>query len=487
MATPILGDGALAYRLRKQRSTAVAGVILFLACVGVGLLQGEQPFYFDSGYYWGLSKTFVENGHFSLFNFQYTGLRGYCIPLLYFVWRNATEWMVGNESSQVLLLNSAIFALIGAVLIPRLATIAWPESRWGLGRRVAAGGLILFFWRGFLNYPLSDFPALAAALLAIVAVSYRRPSAVLFAGMAAAFASNARPANLLLAPLLLGIVIWDQLEGQSFRLALRPRVLVAPALFLVGIALVSVPQSVLQHRDLGGYSPLPGGSELAQLQYTVGLELDLYGTYVGKPRRAVLDYRDPDTASVFAKLDNGQVSGTSEYVDLIVKHPLTMAQLFIRHFLDGLDYRFTTPYTYHLQPPLHHFVRAAGFLLVFLAILRFAWAEARRSLGRARWRYPAVLLLLGLTALPTAMEQRFLLPIFALSVMLCLAPGWPNPFRRDGAGLVRWRTPLTIGIGALAFFAVVAITVHSASENLVVQPLAEPGEALPPASPPTRR
>lgn len=472
----------MAHRLLKWRGPFAAAAILFLACLAVGLLQGEQQFYFDSGYYWGLSKTFVANGHFSLFNFEYSGLRGYCIPLLFFVWRNATEWIVDGEGHQVLLLNSALFALIGGILIPRLATIAWPEAQWNLGRRLAAGALILFFWRGFLNYPLSDFPTLAVALSAIVAVDYGSRWTLLLAGMAAAFASNARPAYLLLAPLLLGIVIWNQLEAQRNPRALRPRMLVGPAIFLIGLAIVAVPQSILQHRTLGGYSPLPGGNELAQLQYTVGLELDLYGTYVGEPGSAVLAYRDPDTGGVLAELDGGQVGGTAEYGVLILKHPLTMVQLFLRHFLDGLDYRFTTPYTYHLQPPLHRLIRAAGFLLVFLAILRFAWADARRSLGRARWRYPAVLLLLGLTALPTAMEQRFLLPVFALSIMLCLAPRWPNPLQRDRAGRIRSRTPLLIGVGALAFFGVVAITVHSATENLVVQPLEPPAEAPPAAT-----
>lgn len=369
-------------RLRNRRGTAAAAVILFLGCVCIGLLQGKQPFYFDSGYYWALSKTFVANGHFSLFNFEYTGLRGYCIPLLYFVWRTASEWVVGDESIQVLLLNSTLFAVIGGVLIPRLATISWPDTEWGLKRRLAAGALILFFWRGFLNYPLSDFPALAVALSAMIAVSCRRRWALLFAGMAAAFASNARPAYLLLVPLLLGIVIWEQLEGRDIRRALRPRLFLGPAILLVGVAIVTLPQSALQHRDLGGYSPLPGGSELARLQYTVGLKLDLYGTYVGKPGPAVLEYRDPDSAGVFADLSRGEVSGTPEYAELIPGHPLTMVQLFLRHFLDGLDYRFTTPYTHSLQPPLHNLVRGAGFLLVFLAILRIAWADARRSLGR---------------------------------------------------------------------------------------------------------
>jgi hypothetical protein len=430
----------------------------------VGLLQGEKPFYFDSGNYWILSKTFISNGHFSLFNFEYLGLRGYCIPLLFLLWSDGIGGIIGNDFTQVVLLNSALFALIGCVLIPRLALATWPEAEWGLLRRLAATALLLVFWRGFLDFPLSDFPALAAALLAIVAVSSGSAGALFLAGLAIGFATNARPAYLLLFPLLFGIVVWAWIRGSSLREALHPRRVAAPALFLVGIAIVTLPQMLVHHHSLGKYSPLPGGGELAQLQYTVGLELDLYETYVGTPE-GVFEYLDPDTPSVIRELEGGQVSGTPEYFELILKHPMTMARLFGRHLIDGLDSRSGTPYDENLPAPSRRPLRVAGFLLVFLALLRVLWPRARRSLGVARWQYPAVLLLVATAALPTAMEQRFLLPIFALSVMLCLAPGWPNPIEVHEKGWRRFRTLLLIGAGAAVFFSVVAVTIHSANNH----------------------
>src|SRR5205823_4473777 len=75
-----------------------------------------------------------------------------------------------TPSHGVKLFNALMFALIGAVLAPRLAEITWPRFQWGIGRRLSLTALLLLFWNGYLDFPLSDFPALAMALLALIAV-----------------------------------------------------------------------------------------------------------------------------------------------------------------------------------------------------------------------------------------------------------------------------------------------------------------------------
>jgi hypothetical protein len=457
-------------QLRPLHPAAAAFLLAFAGFLIALLLQGQKTFYYDAAEYWRLSETFTSDGHFSLLNFENTGIRGYALPLVYHLVRGIAEPFTSDPQLIAIVFNAALCALLGSVLTPKLARIAWPESTWSVPRRLAICALILIFWRGYLSYPLSDFAALTAAMLALIAISVpTSPLAMLGAGLAAGLALNMRPAYILLVPLLLALVIWAwhrQRQQGGDRAAPWRRPL-GIALFLLGATVVCVPQSLSQHDTFGGYSPIPGGSKLSSFQYTVGLELQSYGGYIGNDLMSPhMEYVDPHTESILAELPGETVSGSGEYAELILRHPLTMGGVFLRHVVNGLDQRYVTPYTEHLDYPGQRLLRFGGFLLAFLALLRVAWPRARRGLGVARWRYPAVLLLISASSLPSAMENRFLLPVFLLSCMLVTAPGWPSPRGPRGAGLARYRTLAVILLCAACFFALAAAIVSGASENL---------------------
>jgi hypothetical protein len=69
-------------------------------------------------------------------------------------------------SFSVALFNAVTFAAIGSMLVPRLV-----DQRWELCRRSALTGLLLIFWLDYLNCPLSDSPALAMALTALITIA----------------------------------------------------------------------------------------------------------------------------------------------------------------------------------------------------------------------------------------------------------------------------------------------------------------------------
>jgi hypothetical protein len=470
-------EGALdqhGFRIRRsvQRSISTPAVAAFLLAfagfVIAALLQGGKPLYADAANYWALSETFVLRGHFSLLNFENTGLRGYALPFAYHLIRGAGDVFTSNDSRIVVTFNAALFSLVGAVLAPQLARIAWPELYWSVPRRLALSALILVFWRGYLSYPLSDFPALAAVLLALVAISSSKaPAWMLVAGVAAGLALNMRPAYLLLIPILVLLVAWDWFtqHQQSHTSYLRRASSIA--LLVVGFALVSLPQSLSEHQRFGSYSPIPGGSELVSLQYTQGLELQRYDTFVSEtrgPERML--YADPHTRAIVAGLEGRQVTGTGEYAEIIAEHPLSMAGVFLRHAVNGLDQRYATPYVEHLEGRWNRLWRIAGFLVVFLALVRVLWPTARRRLGPANWRYPAALLLVSVTALPSAVETRFLLPVFLLCSTLVVAPGWVSPIGPAEQGLRRYLTPAAmLGFAAL-FYALAWKIASGATDNL---------------------
>jgi hypothetical protein len=452
--------------LKRHPGLTAFGVV-FVACLVIGAIQGTKVFFGDSGGYWYLSETFTAHGSFSLFSFEYTGLRGYGMPLALFLLRKVGDFFGLSAQGEVIVLNSAIFALIAGVLGPALARLGWPRKPWGILPRLGLGALLLIFWSGYLSYPLTDFPALAAAVLAIVAASRSRsPIWLGVAGLSAAFAVNLRPAYLLLIPILIVVIAWTWWRERSAMPSTALARVLCVGAFVVGLAIVSLPQSAISHHYDRGLSPLPGGSSLAGLQYTEGLRLQRYETYVGEENKPFMDYLDPHTQAILSELPLETVSGTKKYLEIFIEHPITLGGVFVRHIVNGLDQRYTTPYVEHLEGPARKILRLAGFLLVFLAVFRLLWPRGRRSLGEIRARYPVALLLCCLTSIPSAIETRFMLPVFLLCGLVVLTPGWPNPVEEGATGAARLRT---IGVGCLAlavYLFVVGSIVSAATDNL---------------------
>jgi hypothetical protein len=442
----------------------VAFGIAFLGALMVAMIQGPKPFYADSHEYWTMGESFVRNGHFSLLNFD-NFVRGYTLALIYRELQALAGSLRWTSSSALKLSNALLFALIGSVLGPRLAEMAWPRRRWGIWRRLALTGLLVVFWSGYLNFPLSDFPALAAVLVAIVATgSPGSPGWMLGCGLACGLAINIRPGYLPLAPIVFALMVvgWRERRGP-WAVSMSRRALCA-GLLAVGFVAVSLPQSLASQSNFDSWNPIPGG--MFNLQLTDGLIQQRYETYVGATPHLAIYSEDRAGVELLAEHGGHQIEGWLPYSELIATHPVTMGGLFLRRFVNGVDLRYTTPYIEHLHHDGILWLRIVGFLLVFLALVRVLWAPARRRLGPARWRYPAALLLCGLPSLSSHAEVRYMLPFLMLAYILVLAAGWPNPIPRSDAGLRRFKTAAILCASALAFTALVWHITSLTSRNM---------------------
>lgn len=451
----------------RRGAVLAAFGIAFAGTLVVALLLGLKPFYYDSGGYWSLGETYVRNGHFSLLNFD-SPLRGYLLPLIDHGLQGLAVAFRWNSSSFAKLLNVLSFALIGTVLGPRLAEITWPQWRWGICRRLALTALLIIFWKGYLPFPLSDFPAFTLALLALVSIDRaENPGWMLLGGLASAAAIDMRPSYLLLAPILIVLIVWAWLKGPDSERPVIPWRMLCGGLFVVGFLVVSLPQSLSSHRHFHTSSFVPGAAgHVADINLTVGLALQHYETYVGVGHGPEMDYQDEAGSQLLAKQPNHSINSTGQYLGLIISHPTTMAALFLRHIVNGLDQRYTTPYVEHLDTGSHRWLRLAGLLLIFLGMLRILWSTARRRLGPARWRFPVALSLCCATSIPSAMETRYLLPIYLLSYILVLIPRWPNPIGPAVEGLRRYRTTAIIVVAYLAFMVAVWQIASDATKHL---------------------
>ncbi len=375
-----------------------------------------------------------------------------------------------SSSLSATLLNVPLFALIGAVLAPGFAEAIWPRTRWGMWRRLALTTLLLVYWCGDLNYPLSDFPGVAMALLALIAISrIDSPGWMLLAGVASGAAINLRPAYLALLPMLAVIIVLTWFHQRREAHASRAWRALCVTLFIAGFAAISLPQSIDTHHHYDRWSFIPGTiTDLGTLKLGDGLLYQRFDSYTKHIPPAALRYPDRSGQRLLEQLPGEAIKSSGQYVELIVEHPTIMIPLLIRHVINGVDTRYNTIYVEHADSGGRTWLRLTGFLIFYLAILRIFWPAARRRLGPARWRYPIGLSLCCLTSVPVAIETRYMLPLYLLSYMFVLAPGWPNPIGPATAGLRRFQAPLVITIAGLAFMAIIWHTASGVKGEFLV-------------------
>ncbi len=457
----------ISVRRPALRQVCIAVSLAFLLALGVGLAQGVKPFYYDSGEYWSLGGAFVIHGDFSLLNFA-NPLRGYLLPLIDHGLQGVAAAFGWRASAAVNVFAAACFALIGAVLAPRVAELTWLGRRWGIARRLALTALLVVFWRGFLSYPLSDFAALAFMFVALVACAKpESPPSMALAGLAAGAALDARPSY---SPLLLVVPVLAALAARDVPLparAGRPRRIGAWIAMIAAFAAISLPQTLIAHRYFSSWSFVPGSAaHLESLQLSDGMRLQRYETFVGAGHAPQMNYEDPSGARLLASQPGGAVSGLGQYFGLIADHPGTMVPLLASHVINGLDQRYPTPYVERLDTGSQRWLRVAGLLLVAVALLRLTWPSLRRGLGPTRWRYPLALLACCITAVPSAMETRFMLPVYVLVYLIVLAPKSPRVLSETAPARRRLvsRAAVLVGGGLLA--ALVFTVTSDASSHL---------------------
>lgn len=462
---------------RQERLATLTGVpgraflIALLLTLAVALLQGDKRFYFDSGSYWYLSDSFLRNG-FSPLNFA-EPLRGYAFPLLLLALDRLDDVVDVTDPTAVKALNSLSFASIACVLTPKLAELTWPDRPWGLWRRLLLALLLLALWRGYLDYPLTDFPSLALALVAIVASSRSSsPGWMAVAGLAAGLAVNLRPAYVpvLAATVALVLLSWREERGRVH--VSRSRRVLCAALLILGFAAASLPQSLLAHRHHDTWSFMPGATlDLGRLQLTTGLKMQRYDTYVdGRApyvglSRPQMVWRDPSGERLLAEA-GGEIDSRGEYLALLARRPLRMAAVLARHAINGLDQRFGSPYVDASELRSNRPARALGFALVFVALLRLAWPRLRRRLGPASARYLVALLACGLPAVASAVEQRFMLPVLLACCAVVLAPGWRRTAAEPGGRARALPALAATGVALAAYVAVVAHVTDRAADSV---------------------
>jgi hypothetical protein len=467
-------------RLRAVPQEPMCFVLVVAIYAAHLFASGYGQFYYDSGVYWQLGDSFEHNGHFSLLSYHVAPggyPRGYSLPLLNHTLHVIASWIGISDVTIMKLFGALMAAVLGVVVLPRLARLLFPRASIGLARMLALNALIFLYWRDHFDFPLSDFPALLVACIGLIGLLRATTAGYVVAGLGFGLAANIRPAYLPAAFAV--IVVAALLPRRPWDWRRRSE---ATALVLAGALLASLPQMLINNHQRGSLSPfVPGGKNVALLQLSDGMRAQRYETYVGAssgyPQPQVF-YFDPATERVLQKehlaaqtVILGQYAAITrygQYARVVVHHPLDMAAAYVRRLFNGLDVWYPTPYVRNLsnKPIIFSLLQ---YTLMFLAIARLLLPEPRRALGRIRWIGIVILLIPCLTAVPGAVEPRFFLPLQMLIYMLvCFGPDTKALLL---AGSVGRRAALAVSYVA---FLLVCLTLSSAT----LSELQHPGPTL---------
>ncbi|RAK69664.1 hypothetical protein [Hymenobacter edaphi] len=417
--------------------------------------------YYDSLTYWELaSQYYYATKSFKLLSFT-SSVRGYLLPLLLFPVRVVAYLTLIPPIQFTRVLGAALAAGLFGWAAPAVwqAVVAPAALSWR--RRLAFAGLGFVFWRDYFNFPLTDFLSLAVMLAAVWLLIRRgqRPGWLLLAGALCMAAVNMRPVYAGAAGLLLlGGLGLARRQGLGW-----PRSGRLAGAFLLGLALVGAPQLVINARHYGQYTPLvlawknpaaPQSLYLSQLSW--GLAVQKYETTIDPayPNARII-YVDEVGQRI---MDEEQISfvyglrDLNHYLRAVARNLPDVAALYARHFFNGLDLKYPTPYIRQVYGPTLP-LSLLNYTVLFLAGLLLLGRRHQRPTG-PQWLVLAVLVGPCLVAIPTAIECRFFIPIYLLLyAVLCFQ--WPADWRR----WLRWPV-------ALAYVAFVLLCLVVSSNSL---------------------
>lgn len=394
------------------------------------LTSGIKEQVYDAQGYWSLTQVLYDGGNFSLLNFD-SALRGYLLPLAYV----PAYWLVETSS---FFSAPVLIKVMGALLAGLLFGFLFPRL-WQAITRVApsAGGQLLFslaafmLWRNYFNYSLSDFPALAALLSALLLL-LPRPTLrkVLLAGALVAAATNIRPIYLAAVPLVALLVGWLAARPAAGR---WPNVGKALLLYLTGFALLTAPQWLINRENFGSNWPLVIGIDMQDAamlesgdlylqQINMGLSTQKYETGIARdfpiPQ---ISYHDPIGALILRENYNQKIDSYREYIELVLSRPFDLVALNARHLFNGLDVLYPTPYITRV------YTNTARLALLNYTLLFAASVVLLRNISRvtpSQWLCVLPVIAPAILMIPLPVECRYLMPVHLLLLAIACF-GWP--------------------------------------------------------------
>lgn len=404
----------------------IAFIIFFLNL----WMLGRHEFVYDSVGYWEFRKSFIKNGGFQITNFN-SSVRGYLLPLILLAISKVGHIVFGDQGELLLIVcESLVYSSFLTLLIPKLFQLIFHRGV-GYLSVLLFSLLMIYFWRGYFYYPLTDIPAFIFSCLAVYFIL--RHFEVWWGGfMAGIFLSGAgsiRPSyQIIIIPMVFWIIYFYVYQRK---LSLR-QIIVQLSILFIGIVFVYIPQAMVNISNFGIMSPFvqtqrDSGTDLFTQQLIWGIGMQKYETNIGKnyPSASVVFFDKQGEGILFnlglkslmfdatRKVSPGNPVTLREYLNIALKYPIEFVCIYLRHLFNGLDVRYDTPYVTNIfsSAYLRQLVNYSIWFLV-LSFMIMKLGSAKKSLPKITLLI--ILCLPALLSIPSAVEVRFMFPLHVL-------------------------------------------------------------------------
>lgn len=400
------GDRSLYISIsRESRERIFAFLLVATILAIVNTVTDISWFPYDSGLYWDLSKpapigTFPET------------FRGYLWPYMLMPIHALDEWIGGNAHYGYRIISSLMYSLLLTNPVSDFFKRCFGGILSIARRSFIALALIIVFPGLFLN-PLSDLPAVlllvCGILLADSRGNVRWPLACICSGALVGAAYNARTIYIVSFVVLLALLPLFFYRGRSIRVRSS-----AVICFLLGTAIVLIPQALINERIHGFPNPLvltgPGSTSLMTAQLYWGVTIQRYETSILKTDPAPsLFYADPAGEAFNAKhLAYRSPPTITNYLKAVYANPLFFVGLYGRHFVNGIDVRDGMVYTAGPSTGRTLWSLLCVTLFVFCTFVLCTRVTKKWS----EWAYVSPILITVACIIPGAVETRFLMPLY---------------------------------------------------------------------------
>lgn len=341
----------------KKPVAAVFSVVFLLIYI---YLYYPQHYYYDSGHYLMIADTiFTSSGvDFSLYP---DSIRGYVLPFLIGLCKNALAWLVEDKFISFYITSSILYSIGLTILLPTVAEKLFQVKTTAFSC-MAFSTLFTLLWGAHITYILSDLPAailIFAGLLCLIQLEEANGigKVSLYSCLMGAFmymAYNTRTSYiflLLLLPIVAVAMNWK--KGIKFTIPCL-------AMYLMAVFVISIPQIYINHMKYDMLSPMVntgGGGGLYRMQLQWGLSVQRYETYVGlgEARNAGVAFGDIYGDRILKEYFGGNIISIAEYIKQILLHPLEFLGLYARHFLNALNHCYPETYIEHLYDYTYFF------------------------------------------------------------------------------------------------------------------------------------
>lgn len=393
----------------KSHDKTFCFAIVFLIIIIINLKSKDSLFYYDSSNYWTLADNFIRDGKFNLL--FYNATRGYAFPLALLLIKLIALGLRCDSVIVFKIVSALFFSCFFSKLIPSLFEKLL-DKKISIIKNLSFSFLMIYFWRGYFIYPLSDFVALFCLVLIIyfnLMLNNKNLYPIFFIGILLAIVTSVRPSyEILIMPVIIYAVFLIVRSNKS-------KIIMRLSILILSLIVGFLPQLYINYNYFKVIDPFVVTDSLYLKQLGWGINVQKYETNIGTDYKAAgVDFNDPQGESIMKRENISSISSYIEYVKLVIKYPVDFICIYSKHLFNGLDITYHTPYVGKIYENRIMF-SMINYSIWFVAIAMLIKMK-KKVIENKKFIINGILLILpSLLSLPGAIEIRFFLPFYLIA------------------------------------------------------------------------